>query len=180
MGKMPWSRLKQQVESRFADTLRGRLELHTAHYRHAHDADGRLWLTIDGRELVNLCEARANRARWKLESELEAVLAPPNGRSADAAARKQASDQALELTRKQGILGQHEAYRALESYLDLAIEDAITSDNVLIRALSMADRRVGKRRLRALRFAPDAHPLVRELFSLRCSAEQIACEPPAA
>ena len=51
--------------------------------------------------------------------------------------------------------------------MDSAIEGRFivaTSKNVLIRALAMADERLGKRRLRALRLAPDAHPLVRRGF----------------
>src|SRR5688572_21692574 len=102
---MRWSKLKQQVESRFADTLRGRLELHTAHYRHAHDSDGRLWLTIDGREAASMCHFRATRARWELADELAAAQAPPGGGGrADAPTLERAWDQALELTRQQGVL----------------------------------------------------------------------------
>ena len=177
---MRWSKLKQQVESRFAETLRGRLELHTAHYRHAHDGDGRLWLTIDGQEVASMCHFRASRARWELAGELAAANAPPGGGGrADAPTYERAWAQALELTRQQGVVSQEEAYRALEAYLNLAIDDAVASKNVLIRALAMADERLGKRRLRALRLAPDAHPLVRELFALRCAAEQIELDPPA-
>ena len=177
---MRWTKLKQQLESRFADKLRGRLELHTAHYRHAHDSDGRLWLTIDGREVASMCHFRASNARWELAGELAAAQAPPGvGGRVDAPTHKRAWDQALQLTRQQGVLNQDEAYRALEAYLDLTIEDAMSSDNVLIRALAMADARLGKRRLRALRLVPDNHPLVREVFALRCSAEQIELIPPA-
>jgi hypothetical protein len=79
----------------------------------------------------------------------------------------------MEVTRQQGVMTQAEAYRTLEAYLDLAIDDAMSSDNVLTRALAMLDGRLGKRRLRALRLAPDAHPLVRELFALRCAGEKV-------
>lgn len=177
---MRWSKLKQQVESRFAEALRGRLELHTAHYRHAHDSDGRLWLTIDGREVASMCHFRASNARWRLASELAAAQAPPGGGGRpDAPTLHQAWEQARELTSRRGVLSQEEAYHALGAYLDLTIEDAVASSNVLIRALAMADGRLGKRRLRALCLAPDGNPLVRQVFMLRCAAEQIECEQPA-
>jgi hypothetical protein len=177
---MRWSKLKQQVESRFAEVFRGRLELHTAHYRRAHDSDGRLWLTIDGREIASMCHFRASNARWRLASELGVAQAPPGGRGKpDAPTLHHAWDQARDLTRRQGVLSQEEAYQALGAYLDLSIEDAVASENVLIRVLAMADGRLGKRRLRALCLAPDGNPLVRQVFSLRCAAEQIECAPPA-
>ena len=38
----------------------------------------------------------------------------------------------------------------MESYLLLSIDDILASENVLIRAIGMLDRRLGKRRLRGL------------------------------
>jgi hypothetical protein len=66
---MRWSKLKQQVENRIAESLCGRVELHTAHYRHARDSDGRSWLTIDGKELASM----AHVAEHILARELSAA-----------------------------------------------------------------------------------------------------------
>src|SRR5579862_3191216 len=51
---MRWSKLKQRVEAMFADGVRGRVELHTTRYAKAHDRFGRSWMTVDGREVVNM------------------------------------------------------------------------------------------------------------------------------
>jgi hypothetical protein len=45
-----------------------------------------------------------------------------------------------------------------------------------VRALAVIDRRAGKRRLRSLEVGPLEHPLVRELFRLRCEAEGISSD----
>jgi hypothetical protein len=48
---------------------------------------------------------------------------------------------------------------------------ALESTNVLIRALALIDRRLGRRRFEALRLARGEHDLVRLFQSLRVSAE---------
>ncbi|NQT88950.1 hypothetical protein HQ560_19435, partial [bacterium] len=69
---MKWSKLKSQVEGMFADSVRGRVRLHSTRYRKAHDQDGRAWITIDGREIVNM----PHIFKWIHErNELEAKLA---------------------------------------------------------------------------------------------------------
>src|SRR6476469_7554917 len=55
---MQWSQLKKQVESRFAPSMAGRVELRTTSYRHTHDAEGRGWITIDKEEVHNFCTLR--------------------------------------------------------------------------------------------------------------------------
>ena len=58
------------------------------------------------------------------------------------------------------------------AYLHLSIDDILASENVLIRAIGMLDRRLGKRRLPALAGSVN-HPLVRLLYVFRCEAEGI-------
>ncbi|MCH2184101.1 MAG: hypothetical protein MK108_19050, partial [Mariniblastus sp.] len=51
---MQWSKLRSQVEDLFADSVKGRVRLHSTRYRKMHDQQGRAWLTIDGEEIVNM------------------------------------------------------------------------------------------------------------------------------
>ncbi len=67
-----------------------------------------------------------------------------------------------------------EFHRALWDSLSLSIDDMLHSENGIIRALAMLDRRLGKRRLLALDLPDDELPLVRTLYALRCEAEGIA------
>jgi hypothetical protein len=171
---MRWSKLKQMVESRMAISLGGRIELHSARYRHAHDSDGRVWLTVDGREVVSVSYHRTAAIRYNIARGLREANA--HVVASDPAFRAEFQDgwaPAKAITRKQGIVTQFEFYDDLEEYLSLTVEQAWESPNPLIRALAIVDRRLGKRRLRSL--SPDAldHPLMRELYDLRCVAEGI-------
>ena len=73
-------------------------------------------------------------------------------------------------------LGRGDANQALSDYLKLSIDDAIKSDNPIIRSLAILDRRFGRRRLAQFDDSKE-HPMVRELYRLRCEAEGIKTEP---
>ena len=60
----------------------------------------------------------------------------------------------------------------LFNYLNQSIEEILASKSVLTRALGMFDRRLGKRRLRALDVSED-HPLVQKFHCLRREWEGI-------
>jgi len=61
----------------------------------------------------------------------------------------------------------------MEQWAGLSLDDALVSENPIVRALSMVDRRLGKRRLRQIDLTNGEHPLVRMLFRLRCDAERL-------
>ena len=126
---MRWSQLKTQIEALRAAALKRRVGLHQARYRYTLEEVGRIWLTIDGREVASFDASRES--------------------------------------------GDGQALADLKRYLALSIEDALISDRPLVRALAVIDRRAGKRRLRRLEIGPEEHPLVRELYQLRCEAEGI-------
>ncbi len=171
---MRWSKLKQLIEGRMADALAGRIEVHSTRYRHAHDGDGRGWITIDKREVASLCYWRASIEHGRLARGIRVANNAADYR--DPARREQyrAADRyARTILHQQGIFTQDEFYGALWNYLSLSIDDALQSENVLIRALAMADRRLGKRRLSAMQMAETEHSLVRMVFALRCEVEGI-------
>ncbi len=136
---MRWSKLKQQVESMFADDVRGRVELRTTRYSKAHDQFGRSWITVDGQEIVNMSN-----------------YLPSGSTIAD-----------NDPTRfERGVFAGYDLSQAMRLFITLSIDDALASDNPLIRALAVLDRRVGKRRLTRL-VAADEQPLVKQLLALR-------------
>jgi hypothetical protein len=57
--------------------------------------------------------------------------------------------------------------------LNMSIDDSLTSQNAIIRALGVLDQRCGKRRLRSIALESSAPAFVRELLDLRLSAEGI-------
>ena len=66
------------------------------------------------------------------------------------------------------MLPDYEFWNSLKDYLSLSFEDALKSDNPVFKALAMIDKRLGKRRLRDIKLSNNEHPLVKELYKLRC------------
>lgn len=153
---MQWSQLRKRVEEMFADSVKGRIELRSTGYRHFHDGDGRYWITIDGEEIANM----PHWWEWNLRN----FVGQPNLPNDFA--------DFVSLLAKGGL------GPAMRLYLTLSIDDILQNDNVLVQALGIFDRRVGKRRLRALN-VNDSHPLVRLFHCFRCEADGIALFPPA-
>lgn len=156
---MQWSKLKQLIEARFADSLAGRVEIHTTYYRQGGwDNLGRGWVAVDGLEIANFCDYQAIDTRLRLSREIESGnLIPP------VSIERIASiwTQAWEMQNMQGLFERWDFHRALFDSLSLSIEDMLASENGIIRALAMVDRRLGKRRLRTLALADDELPFVR-------------------
>jgi beta-phosphoglucomutase-like phosphatase (HAD superfamily) len=156
--------------------LRGRVRLHQARYRHAHEELGRVWIAVDGEERA----AFATGARWRHVREAADRLMDEREAWGSPAAYEQAVADAAETARQAGIYGDEDVLNELEAYLSLPVDAALASTSPLLRALAVLDARVGKRRLRELASAPDEHPLVTALLRLRCDAEGVRFAPPAA
>jgi hypothetical protein len=124
---MRWSQLKTHLEALRAPALKKRVGLHQARYRYTREEVGRIWLTVDGREIASFDTSRE--------------------------------------------YDDSQALADLKAYLRLSIDDALKSASPLVRGLAVIDRRAGKRRLRGLAMGPEEHPLVRELYRLRCEAD---------
>lgn len=170
---MQWSKLRSQVEDLFADSVKGRVRLHSTRYRKMHDQQGRAWITIDGEEIVNM----TNLFKWLYQRDRRAAeLAgvEPGGQTWEDYASKWC-DAEQEL-RQESVFWQGDLGDAMFSYLQSSIDHIVSSDNILIRAIGMLDRRVGKRRLAILSETID-HPLVALLHTFRCDAEGMQTFP---
>lgn len=118
-----------------------------------------------------MCYFQAGHARRDLAEELRIANNPKNEGPAGIPSWLYA--EAIEITRRAGVISQEEFYTLLHDYLQLPIEKALGARDPLTRALATLDSRVGKRRLRRLSEQPDDHPLVRLSLALRCDAEGI-------
>ena len=172
---MQWSKLRSTLEERFAPALQGRVRLHQARYRHAHEELGRVWVAVDGEERA----AFATGARWRHVREGADRLMDEREAWGSPAAYEQAVADAAEAARRAGVHGDEDVLHELEASLSLPVDAALASESPLLRALAVLDARVGKRRLRALAAAADEHPLVVALLRLRCDAEGIRVGPSA-
>ena len=124
-------------------------------YRRSHDGAEKLWLTIDGETVAQF--GHYDRQYAEVE-ELH------RGASSMDEIWKRLDDR-----HKFGPSG---AGDALREYLELPVEDALVSAHGLIRALAVADRRLGRRRLAQLDPMSDPFPLVLQLYELRCGRKR--------
>lgn len=171
---MRWSKLKSNLEALRAPAVAGRVALHQARYRYTNEEVGRVWLTVDGREIASFDTSTYVRRRAELQAQLleHRAAETPTGAS-DRVASLEADERAREILRRAGQYDDYEAIADLEAYLSLTIDDALASPSPLVRALAMVDRRIGKRRLRSMRVGQEEHPLVTLLYLLRCEAEGV-------
>lgn len=160
---MRWSALKSKVETFFAPSIKGRVELRSTSYREAHDQTGRGYITVDGEEVWNMCTLSFWGAEYSRINDIA------KDRQISPAAAQAITDVRLEA---EGTLPQWGFYRALESYCNASIEESLESTNPLTKSLAILDARVGKRRLQKLDVSAE-HPMVQYFFSLRCQVEGI-------
>lgn len=163
---MKWSTLKSRIEDGFAASVQGRVEVWTTRYRTAHDQEGEGWITIDKARIYSTSSPAFYNARANLASIIRADtnLSP-----------LEAWEKAENHLEENAITSRAGFNCALFEYLNLSIEDVLTSDNVIIRALGMLDKRLGKRRLKGLDMQGEKE-LVRSFHRIRCDLEGIRLE----
>lgn len=128
----------------FADGVRGRVQLYTTHYRGGfsgiHGFERHSWITVDGRPIINM------HRHYYVDGVLPDYGDPRRF--------------------QMGLFSWWDLPRSAFDYLNLSIDDVMTSDNTLIRAFGVLDRRLGRRRLAALDPTSEI-PLVAELLRFR-------------
>lgn len=168
-----WSDLKKRVESFFADSVKGRVELRTTRYRAAMNRMGRAWVTIDGCEVASFCTFRAESAISAECRRLKSIEGPEPRRSLFLPPLPNSQyERAKQAMAAESIFYPYDLHSAMFDYLAMSIDDALRAESALLRALGMLDRRLGKRRLATYPIAGE-HPLVRRFHSFRCEAEGI-------
>lgn len=176
---MQFSKLKKTIEGFLCVSLKGRVELYAAVYRHSHDEKSRVWFTFDKQEILSAADLSFSMQHYDREHELKEQYnlkpIPYNSdwevmlNSLERKALIAASDQAEEELTRAGEWGSWHLYFALLKYPNLSIEEALTSNNPLIRAFALFDRRVGKRRL--TKMANFEHQIEEKFFQIRCMTE---------
>ncbi|ASM72194.1 hypothetical protein SULPSESMR1_01374 [Pseudosulfitobacter pseudonitzschiae] len=83
-----------------------------------------------------------------------------------------AQEEVQQRLRNDGTIPLEEFNSTLFEYLNLSIEEILGSDQMVLRALGMFDKRLGKRRLKSLNLSSD-HELVQSFFRIRCAFEGI-------
>ena len=146
---MQWSKLKARFRAFICDELRERIDIHVTSYRESHDGAGVIWVTLDGKKLVDFEHYRfefAERVGYH---------------------RGLQGEQLEQWLTSQEIHGPRSIGTAMREYLDMSIDEALASPHPIHRAFAMIDRRLGKRTLEKLQVDESEHSLIRTLFNLR-------------
>ncbi len=170
---LQWSQLKKRIESLFADSVKGRVELRTTSYHKAPDQMGRAWITIDGQEAINMCTFAYEVTHWREAKKLQQATGCTDYRNPEHRdGYYSAHEEAANMLKDTAVFSQSQFYRSLFAYLNLSIEQIVSSPDPIVRAIGMLDRRLGKRRLAAMEMS-DENSLVVRLHSFRVEAESL-------
>ncbi|WP_291581946.1 SF0329 family protein [Clostridium sp. UBA6640] len=168
-----WSKTKKYLESFVCETLKGRVEFFVTNYRKAHDEMGRAYITVDKKEVFNMCSLKGEAATRTKEVELKRSKYIDRD-VYNSNESRMINEEARQLVNKEGIFEQYEFFNAVEEYLNNPIKHSLNSTNMIIKILSLIDRRVGKRTLENMKnIIEKEHELVKYFYKLRCEAEGI-------
>ncbi|WP_431028367.1 SF0329 family protein [Lysinibacillus sp. LZ02] len=179
---MQWSKTKARLEGFLCAKLKGRIQLHATVYR-IHDGPSRIWITFDKKEILSASDltfaVKHGHLYEQMKAEVNLSGIPYNQnwemmfQSKERQALVEASDYAEEILMRQSLFASYHLYAPLMNYSNLSIEEALRSENIMIRAFSMFDRRLGKRKLKKLYFTEDTHPLIMKFYNIRCAVEGV-------
>jgi hypothetical protein len=162
---MRWSKLRKIVELRFAGSLSGRIRLESTHYRRAHDQEGRWGVVIDGQQVWGMGCIVGDREQYVLSNKIRLE----KNVSIDVA-----SNMAFAQRRNVARHNQYEFHGAVWDFTQISIDDALKSEDAVIRSLAYLDARTGKRRLVKLAKNEPATHLECACLKTRLQAENIA------
>src|SRR5579862_6127770 len=142
---MQWSKLKSRVESHFAPSVAGRVEVGKTSYRDASSMLQRGWITVDKQEVQSFCAHDCWTERAKLIDGIVEANALTSRSGAGAQLLAEATAQAAEILAKRRIVREFWFVETLKAFLDVPLDGALTSGNYLHRALALLDKRLGHR-----------------------------------
>lgn len=170
---MRWSKLKQRIEDNLTDCAKGRVEIWNTRYRNSHDQEGEAWITIDKERvhsmgsLTHLTEfyERCRQLQedrdcldYRDREQIEGYLTAQN-------------EVGIKL-RQEGVIPLWEFNDALFEYLNMSLEHILISEQMIIRALGLFDKRFGKRRLKTLDLSGE-HEIIQHFYRIRCAFEGV-------
>lgn len=170
---MQWSQLKKRIESNFAESIKGRIEIWNTLYRKSHDSEGEAWITIDKNLVFSFASYTYLVESYLLSEKIQNDTGFTDYRNPEHFdGYYQAIKQADQILIERGIFSSWQFNESLFQFLNISIEEAITSDNPIIRSLAIIDKRFGKRRLIKINISNE-HPIVQFLHEFRCLSEGI-------
>lgn len=157
---MKWSKLKIMVSNQFADSVKDSISLNSTCYGNC--SCGHAWITLNRQVIANFC----TRAYWNRQvyDHKDSTYKHSNVTQHEEKRYRYQSVNYGDVSR-QGF------YLSCWQFLHtLSIDQALLSDDIVIQALAVIDKRVGKRRIIQLEETP-MHQLAKTLLRHRVNIE---------
>ena len=160
-----WSKIRSEVRALIARDLQDRIDVHCTHYRHATDHYGEAWITIDGVKVDG-----GGYFRWHRYAPTKDMLvrqAPALFESYGEYRKANSDDPDVLLMQHSGAFETYHVVGSLKTYLSTPFDECFGASNPIVRAFSLVDRRLGKRRFQSVELHPLEYPLVVHFYELR-------------
>lgn len=155
---MKWSKLKKTIEENFADCVKDSVKIYTTRYTGGSYFMVRGWITVDKIEIANFSTPdNYKKYEWN---------------TPDIDERIPVEERTEGLSVEKGEFSRWDFLNSCWDYININIDDAVSSENPIIKSLAMLDKRLGKRRLKLID-KKNLHPLVLTLLNLRLESENI-------
>ena len=159
-----WSGIRHKLEQEYlADSLRGHIQYYATSYSKSPDHEGRAAIRLDGKEIIKGCY-------WNNWCKVH--LFPKDDRYA---LRKEKEFAYMDNTAIQlGVFDQRCFYSAFHEFDNQSIEKSLVSEDMLVRMFALLDRRVGKRRLLAMKAGIEKEcETIQCFYAIRAAAEKL-------
>lgn len=166
---MNWNKLKQQLESFLHPNLIGKVEYRASGYRYSPDKKAQCYMLVDKKEIFNMKtdmtdirwyaseqEIKNDESIiWKVTSEdIESIRVTmpkvPDERLESIAIDRKKTQASKLIMKSQAELVKEDFRKKASDFLAMSIEDSLNSDDIVLNVLAIIDRRVGKKRLKAM------------------------------
>lgn len=176
---MRWTKTKTLIESLICEKLKQRLKINATRYHTSLGEQRRIWITLDNREIFNASKAHFLHAHDKLWEEIRSKTSNPFPDCLyecfpELVGKVNDFDYSMIILEQRNILDVDRVYDSLVKYSNISIEDALDSEDLIVKSLALIDKRLGKRRLANLKFGFDTHPLLVTFYRIRCEVEGIS------
>lgn len=159
-----WSNIRHKLENDYlAESLRGHIQYFVTSYSKSPDHEGRASIRLDGKEILsgNYYNQWFKTDRFPHDEKYERRMSQEHPFM---------DDVAMDL----GLFDQRSFYEAFALFDNQSIEQSLQSENLLVRIFAVLDRRVGKRRIKALFENLEEQPgSVQTFIGIRSKAEGI-------
>ena len=166
---MIWSKIKKQVESKFAENLKGKIQIYITSYGYQYevkDLFNRGWITVDGKEVVNFSTPDS----FYLNGSDYHYATPTNCVQNQ---KKEYKDRDEQLLSEKGEFSKFDLSHCCYAFLNMSIEEGLKHESPIINMLSILDKRLGKRTLLKID-KEELHPLVRYFLNLRIEVDTLS------